>query len=385
MIKKTTFIILLFILLMSNVKGSSISDLEKNKNKNKNKIQNIDEQIDNIKNEISKEQEEIEAIDRELNKIERMFINITEKYIQAEISLLTTQEELKEAMTKKKIQDEILRERLRYMYEHGNLGYVELILSSETVFDFFNRIEYINKIAEYDKKVYEELKKIEKIVELKEASENKQKNEIKEILAETKGTKEKLEEKYSYKKLFLSNLRAKEDSWLQEAEDLEKENKKIEKKIKEEEEKAKIALEKARLEGLEIRYKGGRLLWPVPSTNRITSSFGYRTHPISKVTMLHTGIDIGAYTGVKIVAAEAGIVTSAGYRGGYGNTVIINHGSGLSTLYAHNSSLTVKEGDIVAKGDQIAKAGSTGYSTGPHSHFEVRVNGVVENPINYLK
>jgi murein DD-endopeptidase MepM/ murein hydrolase activator NlpD len=138
-----------------------------------------------------------------------------------------------------------------------------------------------------------------------------------------------------------------------------------------------------RLQGTE-EYVGGVLGWPAPSSKRITSYFGYRTHPILKVKKLHTGIDIGVPSGHDIVAANAGKVIKAAWNNSYGYMIMIDHGGGIVTLYAHNSKLLVKTGDIVKKGQVIALSGSTGMSTGPHLHFEVRVNGEYKNPLDYL-
>jgi murein DD-endopeptidase MepM/ murein hydrolase activator NlpD len=126
----------------------------------------------------------------------------------------------------------------------------------------------------------------------------------------------------------------------------------------------------------------GQMIWPV--NGRLSSRFGYRIHPISKVRKLHTGIDIAAGSGTSIKAADAGTVVFAGWRGGYGKTIIVSHGSGLATLYAHQSALLVGSGARVGKGQVIGKVGSTGYSTGPHLHFEVRKNGSPVDPLSYL-
>ena len=131
------------------------------------------------------------------------------------------------------------------------------------------------------------------------------------------------------------------------------------------------------------KYTGGSMGWPVPGYTKF-SKYGMRMHPILKKKKLHTGIDIGCKTGDKIVASNDGTVIFSGVKGGYGNAVIIDHGGKISTLYGHNSKLLVKVGDKVKKGEQIAKAGSTGLSTGPHCHFEVRVNGKPVDPAPYL-
>lgn len=132
-------------------------------------------------------------------------------------------------------------------------------------------------------------------------------------------------------------------------------------------------------------YSGGQMEWPAPGYYRITSYFGYRIHPILKTKKLHTGIDVGVPTGGDIVSAAAGVVIYSGSLGGYGNTIMVDHGGSIVTLYAHNSRLIVKENDLVKRGDVVAKAGSTGMSTGPHLHFEVRKNGVYQDPMTWLK
>jgi murein DD-endopeptidase MepM/ murein hydrolase activator NlpD len=131
-----------------------------------------------------------------------------------------------------------------------------------------------------------------------------------------------------------------------------------------------------------IRGKGGYLVWPV--SGRITSPYGWRTHPIYKSRAFHTGIDIGAGSGVPIDSARSGRVIDAGYKGAYGLAVVVDHGEGIATLYAHMSSISVSTGQQVSTGQMVGRVGSTGYSTGPHLHFEVRVNGQHTNPMQWL-
>ena len=126
------------------------------------------------------------------------------------------------------------------------------------------------------------------------------------------------------------------------------------------------------------------MAWPVPGYTRISSKYGMRTHPITGVYKLHTGVDISAPMGANFIAANDGIVTKAGMNSAYGNMVIIDHGGGISTLYAHGSEILVHVGQTVKKGESVLKVGSTGYSTGPHAHFEVRINGVVTDPMPYI-
>ena len=139
------------------------------------------------------------------------------------------------------------------------------------------------------------------------------------------------------------------------------------------------------LEGIDTKYIGGELAWPIPGYTRVTSKYGMRTHPITGVYKLHTGVDVSAPTGANFVAANDGIVVKAGYNGAYGNMVIIDHGGGVSTLYAHGSEIMVQVGETVKREETVVlKVGSTGYSTGPHAHFEVRLNGIVTDPMPYI-
>ncbi len=128
---------------------------------------------------------------------------------------------------------------------------------------------------------------------------------------------------------------------------------------------------------------GGQLLWP--AAGPMTSPYGYRTHPIFGDTRLHTGIDIGAGYGAPVIAADAGTVIFAGVMSGYGNAIVIDHGGGLATTYNHLASFTVSSGQVVSRGSQIASVGCTGYCTGPHLHFEVRVDGSPVDPMPYLQ
>lgn len=128
----------------------------------------------------------------------------------------------------------------------------------------------------------------------------------------------------------------------------------------------------------------GALAWPVPGYTSITSKYGMRIHPISGVYKLHTGVDIGADPGAYFVAANDGVVVKSVYNASYGNMVVIDHGGGLATLYAHGQQRLVEEGETVKRGQPVLVVGSTGISTGPHAHFEVRVNGSWVDPLDYI-
>ena len=138
------------------------------------------------------------------------------------------------------------------------------------------------------------------------------------------------------------------------------------------------------LNSISADYIGGAMTWPIPGYTTITSEYGMRVHPITGAYKLHTGTDIGAPMGADFVSAAKGVVVKATYNAAYGNMVIIDHGGGVQTLYAHGSEILVQVGQEVEAGTPVLKVGSTGYSTGPHAHFEIRINGQTVNPLEYL-
>ena len=168
--------------------------------------------------------------------------------------------------------------------------------------------------------------------------------------------------------------------------ELTEEEKQVQEKIDTyDEEIAKLDNEIYALMNLNVDYTGGIMLWPAPGYTTITSTFGYRIHPIFGLQRFHSGLDIAVPLGTSVLAANSGTVIKTAYSSSYGNMVMIDHGGGIVTAYAHLSEFVANVGDEVEKGTVIAKSGSTGWSTGPHLHFEVRVNGEYVDPTDYLK
>ena len=271
---------------------------------------------------------------------------------------------------------DMLAKRLVAMYESGNISYLDVLLNSNNITDFISRYYVLEEIAEYDsiliKQVEEEKKSIETT---KQKLENEQ--------AEIKIVKAKLEQT----SLVLNNMKTLQQSYVDDLTEAEKilEQQITDYKKEQAEIEEKILL--ANSVDINIQYTGGEMLWPVAiSGTVITSTYGMREHPIQGVVKEHTGIDIGnAPMGSPVVAAADGIVTYAGWLGGYGNCVMINHGDGVVTLYGHGNKILTELNAEVKQGDAIMEVGSTGNSTGPHLHFEVRVNGAITNPLNYVK
>ena len=207
---------------------------------------------------------------------------------------------------------------------------------------------------------------------------NQKKDELLIVKAEADAEKANLQVLIDENTRMLSQLEDDIAKYTEEYQKFEKESEQIQDQIRE------LTIQAQTGSG-SVEYTGGVMTWPAPGYQTITSYFGNRLHPVLKVYKLHTGIDIAAPSGASVVAAADGTVIVSGYSGAYGNYIVIDHGGGITTLYGHHSSNLVSVGAVVNKGQNIAKVGSTGWSTGPHLHFEVSVNGTVQDPLNYLQ
>ncbi|RKD25356.1 peptidase M23 [Caminicella sporogenes] len=336
---------------------NKIKKIQSDKKENKKKQETVREEIRRLENEIQKLERELQSIENNVSK--------TKKEIETAKNDLTRAE--KDISDKK----DILDSRLRVMYENGNVGYLEVLLDSENFADLMSRLDMIKKIFKKDIELLKYLKQQRDLIEAKKKSLEVHKSELISLLNQMKNKKEKLRvsrgEMERVKKKLMKDYAALEA----EEDELVKLARRIEEEIRRKQSSAK--------------YVGGKMTWPAPGYHRITSPFGYRIHPILKTKKLHTGIDIGIPLGKNIVAAQSGKVIHAGWLGGYGKVVMIDHGGGIVTLYAHNSRILVKEGQNVSRGQVISKCGSTGMSTGPHLHFEVRENGKFVDPLKYVR
>lgn len=339
-------------------------DLSSDKNEIKTEINELQEKKDSVMAEKKVLDDQVTAIESEISTI-----NAKIDEIQEQIDTTTAELELAaEALEK---QYEAYKQRVRVMYENSSLGYVEILLSADSIGDFFSRLEIVTQIAEYDSNLTAKLKEEKKKIQDKKDELDILKQEQVDVKTSLESKKSDLDSKMAQRDAMIKEINSSKSS--------------LEAQLKEiEAEEAKVRAQIARLaSGGTLTYTGGAMIWPT-TTRYVTSEYGWRLHPVLGYEKLHTGIDIGAGYGAPIYAAESGSVITATYNSAYGNYVVIDHGGGVCTLYAHMSSIGTSVGKYVLAGDTIGYVGSTGYSTGPHLHFEVIINGATTDPRGYI-
>ena len=354
--------------------AATIAELQAKRQSLSNSTQQAKKEIENLKSKKLSAEEEMEAMDKVLTSIQAEV-----DAAQADLDYLTArleaaEEELQVATEKRQAQFELLGSRLKFLQQKGSTGYLEILLEAESFSDLFLRMQYVNDIMIFDKDILDQLQAIQETIQQKRDEIEESRAAQEEVVRLQQEKLEEQQEIVDEKKALVASYQS----------DLKKYEQMIAANEKADQE---VLNQIARQQGSSstVYYTGnGKLGWPVPGYSRVSSGFVTRTSPITGKTESHSGLDIPANYGTPIVAAEAGKVTYSGWMNGYGNTIIIDHGGGLSTLYGHNSSLVAKKGQVVSRGQTVAKCGSTGWSTGNHCHFSVLKNGSYVNPQNYL-
>ena len=323
-------------------------------------------------NDIKKE---IYDLDMRLSEAQIDIDNTEKEILDVLMEIDEAREKLEEAEEKRRSLNERASDRLRFIYENGELDPLEIAGECGSISDYARYRQYAEDIMKYDAELLEELKANEECLR-EELERIEERSEAKTALEKFKTEKEfEMAVMYEEKNRLLEEYR--------------QDAKRAEKELAELEEAADkvydIIVNIEKNKEFVDTYTGGELEWPVEGRYYVSSGYVGRISPVGNGYEFHTGIDIPAPEGYEIRAAEDGTVINAGWINGYGNTVIIDHGGGISTLYAHNSSVEVENGQSVHRGDVIALCGSTGYATGSHCHFEVRVNGEHTDPWEYLK
>ena len=358
----------------TNKASKDLSQLQEQQQELQNKMQEVGQDLNEVQNELSENLQQIQIIDENIEESKKNIEELTKKIEKITENNKKLEEKLKVATKNYNKQKNILESRLVAIYEAGETQYLDVILSSADLSEFLSNYVLVTEIASYDTQLLEEVEEKKQIIELA-------KQHLDENLAQLNIMKTSQEKNSK----ILENTKMLRENYMAKLTEQEKEvQTKIDEYKSQYEQVNREILQTALADGLLADYVGGDMTWPIPGYSKITSPYGMRVHPITGVYTLHTGVDVGAPMGADFVAANDGIVTKAYYNSAYGNMVMVDHGGGISTLYAHGSEILVRVGQPVKKGEPVLKVGSTGYSTGPHAHFEVRINGVVTNPMDYI-
>ncbi len=326
------------------------------------KIDAANEQLDDVS-------EKMRALQSDLDEANASYEDVKLRLDSANEQIAQKEQQLQDNEASLQKNKKYLQKRVRDIYMHGQVSYLDILFGAQDFSDFLMRMELIKRILRYDYNLIAAIHQEHETILQTKADLETARSDIEKLFVEAKAKKDELDEKHAA---------------LAEMEDKLKYDKETSEKAYNEIMAASEQITQMLQSGASSSAVAGtgQMIWPI--SGPVTSEFGWRTHPIYGNARYHSGIDIGGDYGMSIHAADSGTVSYAGWISGYGNTVIIDHGNGISTLYGHNQSLAVSVGQSVSQGETIAQCGSTGNSTGPHCHFEVRVNGEPTSPYNYL-
>lgn len=343
-----------------------------------NKIDSTTVKLEYVQSELSNTMLEVQELEDKVLEYQSQMTELSDKIEKLETSINETKQTLTVVEEDYNEKEELLRQRLVTIYEDGETRYLDVLLSSSNIVNFISRYFLISEMVEYDNNLIKEVDEKRKELEITKTKLEKEETEVKIIKAKREQTTIVLQNTITLQESYAQNLTEQEKSLQEEITQYKQEQAKIEYLIRQ---ATNSPID------VDIQYTGGQMIWPVAiSGTAITSGYGVREHPIQGIIKEHTGIDIGNATyGSPVVAAADGVVTYAGWLGGYGNCVMISHGDGIVTLYGHGQKIIAELHQEVKQGDLIMEVGSTGNSTGPHLHFEVRVNGEYVSPLNYVK
>lgn len=339
---------------------NNIKNKQQELNESRAKEKSLGDQVNSLEQQINSKQSDIDELEASISE--------------AQAKLETLEEELAAAEEKVNTQNENLNARLRNMYKNGSVGFIDVLMDSGSFSEFLNNLSLVEKVYTSDQDVLEELQKAYDEIDAK-------KKEIETLQAELSESKATMEEQKSSLEADKASVEKKKSEIAADSAETQRELDKLEADAQ----ALTSSIRNSGSSSSSSKYNGGIMAWPVPSCHTVSSGYGGRIHPTTGKYKFHGGLDIPGSYGSAIVAANSGKVIWAGNRGdSYGNYVIIDHGGGVSTLYGHSSKVLVRTGQRVSRGQRIANVGSTGRSTGPHCHFEVRINGSRVNPNPYV-
>ena len=372
------YIVILIILLLCSLPCISIAttiieELEQNKNEITIQMQETEEQIEEVQIELSGVMKELQNINEKISQYELEIQELSLRTDDLRDSIEKLEERLSISEASYNEQKQMIEERMVTVYEAGETTYLDVLLSSRSLSEFISNYYLVTEIIKFDVQILEDVERESRAIQANKKELERQREQLKSARNNRERTAIVLENTKVIRNNYMSKLSGEEQK-LQEAYD------EYEQLIREIESEILMLA----LANLDSEYNGGIMAWPTPGYTRITSPFGMRVHPIDGLYKMHTGVDIAAPTGTPFIAVSDGIVVKAGWQGAYGNMVMVDHGGGVSTVYGHGTDILVTLGQEVKRGEPVMTIGSTGYSTGPHAHFEVRINGKTVDPLNYI-
>jgi murein DD-endopeptidase MepM/ murein hydrolase activator NlpD len=374
--RKSLATLLIMVFFISAVLPVYADELEETRRQLEAISRNIDatqSKVTSVKKQESSIMGQIQSLEKEISSTENQITATEDRIAFLQDSIVATQADIEETEQNLKEKSELLSERLVVLHEQGEVTYLEVLLSATDFKDFLTRYEMVNSIIEQDVDLIASINQDKQDLEMRKSDLEVKKKELENALKQQESMRAQLDEQKAEKKQILASVQNERAAFEKALQELEETSRQLEQMIRQ-------------LQGGSSEALGtGVYTWPTPGFTTITSPYGMRYHPILKTRKMHTGVDIGAPMSATIVAADSGKVIHAGWMGGYGQVIVIDHGNGVSTLYAHQSAFLVGNGATVSKGQAIGKVGSTGWSTGPHLHFEVRINGSYTDPMPYIR
>ena len=364
----------------------------------KSQSENVDAKIDELNKLKADAANYITKLDAELSAQQEKIDALNEEVTKLEGDIAVTASELEEAKAEEDAQYASMKTRIKFMYEHNNDSILDVFVGAASFSDIINKVEYIRSVSEYDRQKLNEYVKLKEAAEAKKEELESEKEVLEQTKAEAENKKSSIEKLQTEKTNELNAYNSKIAAGEAELKDMQADMAGIQKAIQAEENNIAAIEARIRQQEEEARRKAEAngesftplsagdisFTWPCPSSSRITSGFGDRSSPTEGASSNHKGIDIGASEGSAVVAAAGGTVVIATYSASAGNYIMISHGGGVYTVYMHLSSIGVSNGESVTRGSTIGTVGSTGYSTGPHLHFGIRINGSYVNPSSYV-
>ncbi len=360
-----------------NSQPQTIGELNDKRNEVITKIEEAMAQLEVVQEELTQTLNEIATLQQSVDAYQSQVDDLKGKLAGLQGNIEKAEEDLGKAEEECKKQEDLLTIRLVTMYQAGETSYLDFLLTSKNLIEFISNYYLLVRMTEWDNKILEDLEGQRNLIQEQKNQLDKNKADLKELKAQAEQNETLLKNTQALQQMKKDTLNEEELKIQQEIDAYRQEQYLMEEQIQ-------LAIQNSQIN---IRFMGNNMIWPVGKSNTyITSYYGIRQHPILGVVKKHSGLDIGNTPyGTPALAAADGVVSFAGVMSGYGNCVMINHGDGVTTLYGHGQKILTELGAQVKQGDIIMEIGSTGRSTGPHLHFEVRINGSTVNPLTYLQ